>query len=60
MKKQRGLKRYYKNLATENDLDKATWLAPVVADVVIPRWKVRVKFPGLTRLVAIFWASCKH
>jgi hypothetical protein len=26
MKKHRGLKRYYKNLAIENDLDQATWL----------------------------------
>ena len=26
IRKHRGLKRYYKNLATENDLDKATWL----------------------------------
>jgi hypothetical protein len=26
MKKHRGLKRYYKNLAIKNDLDKATWL----------------------------------
>ncbi len=26
MRKQRGLKRYYKNLATEIDLDKSTWL----------------------------------
>jgi hypothetical protein len=26
LKKHRGLKRYYKNLAIENDLDKATWL----------------------------------
>ncbi|MFD2909009.1 hypothetical protein ACFSX9_09690 [Flavobacterium ardleyense] len=26
IKKHRGLKRYYRNLATENDLDKTTWL----------------------------------
>jgi len=26
IRKHRGLKRYYKNLATENDLHKATWL----------------------------------
>ncbi|WP_423148129.1 hypothetical protein [Rubrolithibacter danxiaensis] len=26
IRKHRGLKRYYKNLAVENDLDKATWL----------------------------------
>ncbi len=26
VRKHRGLKRYYKNLATKNDLDKATWL----------------------------------
>lgn len=26
IRKQRGLKRYYRNLATENDLEKATWL----------------------------------
>ena len=26
MRKHRGLKRYYKNLSIENDLDKSTWL----------------------------------
>ena len=26
LKKHRGLKRYYRNLATENDIDKFTWL----------------------------------
>jgi hypothetical protein len=46
MKKQRGLKRYYKNLATINDLDKATWLDFNNPETWLDNWHLHFDWKG--------------
>jgi len=45
-KKQRGLNRYYKNLVTENDIDKATWLDFVNPDTWFDNWHLHFDWKG--------------
>lgn len=46
MRKHRGLKRYYKNLATENDLDKATWLDFDNPETWFDNWHLHFDWKG--------------
>jgi hypothetical protein len=46
MKKQRGLRRYYKNLVTENDLDKATWLDFDNSETWFDNWHLHFDWKG--------------
>ena len=46
IKKHRGLKRYYKNLATENDLDKATWLDFESPETWFDNWHLHFDWKG--------------
>lgn len=40
MKRHRGLRRYYKNLAIQNDFDKMTWLDFEKTDTWFDNWHV--------------------
>ena len=46
VKKHRGLKRYYKNLSTENDLDKATWLDFDNPETWFDNWHLHFDWKG--------------
>lgn len=46
IKKHRGLKRYYKNLATENDLDNATWLDFDNSETWFDNWHLHFDWKG--------------
>lgn len=46
MRKHRGLKRYYKNLSIENDLDKATWLAFNNSETWFDNWHRHFDWKG--------------
>jgi hypothetical protein len=46
MKKQRGLKRYYRNLAFQNELDKMTWLDFNNPDIWFDRWHIHFDRKG--------------
>lgn len=46
IKKHRGLKRYYKNLAIENDLDKSTWLDFDNPDTWFDNWHLHFDWKG--------------
>jgi len=46
MKKIRGLKKYYKRLETENDLDKATWLNFDDPDIWLDNWHLHFDWKG--------------
>lgn len=46
MKKHRGLRRYYKNLATKNDFDKTTWLDFDNPDVWFDNWHMHFDWYG--------------
>jgi len=46
MRKQRGLKRYYKNLEIKNDLDKATWLDFDNPETWFDNWHVHFDWKG--------------
>lgn len=46
MRKHRGLKRYYKNLATENDLDEATWLDFDNPETWFDNWHLHFDWKG--------------
>lgn len=46
MKKQRGLRRYYKNLAIENDFDKATWLDFDNPETWFDNWHLHFDWKG--------------
>lgn len=46
IKKHRGLKRYYKKLATENDLDKVTWLDFNNPDTWFDNWHLHFDRKG--------------
>ena len=46
IRKHRGLKRYYRNLATENDLDKATWLDFDNPDTWFDNWHLHFDWKG--------------
>lgn len=46
IKKHRGLKRYYKNLATGNDLDKATWLDFDNPETWFDNWHLHFDWKG--------------
>ncbi|HCS20924.1 MAG TPA: hypothetical protein DIW47_10270 [Bacteroidetes bacterium] len=46
MKKQRGLKRYYKRLATENDLDRVKWLNLNDPNAWFDNWHLHFDWKG--------------
>ena len=46
MKKLRGLKKYYKRLETDNDLDKATWLNFDDPDIWLDNWHLHFDWKG--------------
>ncbi len=46
IRKHRGLKQYYKNLATENDLDKATWLDFDNPETWFDNWHLHFDWKG--------------
>lgn len=46
IRKHRGLKRYYRNLATENDLDKATWLDFENPETWFDNWHIHFDWKG--------------
>jgi hypothetical protein len=46
MKKQRGLKRYYKNLSIVNDLDSASWLDFDNSDTWFDNWHLHFDWKG--------------
>jgi len=46
MKKHRGLRRYYKNLLTQNDLDKATWLDFEDPNAWFDNWHLHFDWKG--------------
>jgi hypothetical protein len=46
MKKHRGLKRYYRNLAFQNDFDKMTWLDFNKPDTWFDRWHLHFDWKG--------------
>jgi hypothetical protein len=46
IRKHRGLKRYYRNLATENDLDKATWLDFDNPETWFDNWHLHFDWKG--------------
>jgi hypothetical protein len=46
MKKQRGLKKYYKRLETENDLEKATWLNLEDPNTWFDNWHLHLDWKG--------------
>ncbi|GAB3638573.1 hypothetical protein GCM10027422_41630 [Hymenobacter arcticus] len=46
IKKHRGLKRYYKNLAVKNDLDKATWLDFGNSKTWFDKWHLHFDWKG--------------
>lgn len=46
IKKHRGLRRYYKRLVTENDLDKATWLDFGNPDTWFDNWHLHFDWRG--------------
>lgn len=46
MRKQRGLKRYYKNLETKNDFDKATWLDLENTETWFDNWHLHFDWYG--------------
>ncbi|MFZ6663047.1 hypothetical protein [Peijinzhouia sedimentorum] len=46
MKKQRGLKKYYKRLKTENDLEKATWLVLDDPKAWFDNWHLHFDWKG--------------
>ncbi|WP_160068711.1 hypothetical protein [Sphingobacterium bovisgrunnientis] len=46
IKKQRGLNRYYKNLATENDFDKGTWLEFINPETWFDNWHIHFDWKG--------------
>jgi len=46
IRKHRGLKRYYRNLATENDLDKATWLDFENPETWFDNWHLHFDWKG--------------
>lgn len=45
-KKYRGLKRYYKNLAVKNDLDKMEWLDPGNPETWFDKWHLHFDWRG--------------
>jgi hypothetical protein len=47
MKKQRGLRRYYRNLSKQNDFDKATWLNFSIPDTWFDNWHLHFDWKGL-------------
>ncbi len=46
IRKHRGLKRYYRNLAIKNDLDKATWLAFDNPQTWVDNWHLHFDWKG--------------
>lgn len=46
IKKHRGLKRYYRNLTTKNDLDKATWLDFNNPETWFDNWHLHFDWKG--------------
>jgi len=46
IRKHRGLKRYYRNLATENDLNKATWLDFDNPEIWFDNWHLHFDWKG--------------
>lgn len=46
MRKQRGLKRYYKNLSIKNDLDEATWLDFDSSKTWFDNWHLHFDWKG--------------
>lgn len=46
MKRHRGLKRYYKKLATQNDFDKMTWLKLADPNTLFDNWHIHFDWYG--------------